>query len=79
MSYMFFDELGVEPIAYVGVVSAKKLDVKDVIHYVFSGDKLNILTSYVCGRYINTPEDNRYINSIGLDNRIIQTPEGNCK
>jgi len=79
MAFIFFNELGTEPVGYVGIVPPTQVVIKDVIHKVFSGDKLNVLTSYVCGRYVNTSTDNRYINSIGLDGRIIQTPEGNCK
>ena len=76
--YTFFNELGVEPVAYVGVIPSLKVDIKDSIHYLYSGDKLNVLTSYVCGRYMNTPVENRYVNTVGLDRRIVQTTKGNC-
>lgn len=78
MSFTFFNEMGVEPLAYVGQAADLEVYIPDVIHKLYSGDKLNLLTKYNCGRYIDTPEENRYPYTKKL-NRIVQTKEGNCK
>jgi len=78
MSFTFFNELGVEPLAYVGQPTDIKITVTNVIHRLYSGDKLNVLTRYTCGRYINTPEESRLINT-EFKSRYINTKKGDCK
>ena len=78
MSFTFFNELGVEPLAYVGQPIDLKLGVSNSIHYLYSGNKLNVLTRYTCGRYINTPEETRIVDT-AFESRFLNTKEGNCK
>ena len=77
MSFTFFNEFGTEPIAFVGQPTDIEITVRNSIHKVYSGNKLNLLTRYVCGRYLNTPYESRSIIT-EESNRVIQTKEGNC-
>ncbi|RLA00735.1 MAG: hypothetical protein DRQ42_04800 [Gammaproteobacteria bacterium] len=77
MPYTFFDELGVEPLGFVSNPPDIKPYIPDSIHMLYSVDKLNVLTRYVCGRYINTEEENRFVNTAEMS-RIVQTTKGNC-
>jgi len=80
MSFTFFNELGTEPLAYVGQPVDIKTYIPNSIHKLYSGDKLNVLTRYTCGRYLNTQAENRYIDT-SQSNRIVETPKssGKCK
>jgi len=78
MSFTFFNEMGVEPLAYVGQPTDLGVSVPNSIHYLYSGNKLNVLTRYVCGRYINTKEESRMLDVL-TESRIINTKEGNCQ
>jgi len=80
MAFTYFDELGVEPLAFVGQPTDIKTYVPNALHKLYSGDKLNVLTRYVCGRYLNTVKDNRYIFT-EKQSRFLESPKdnGNCK
>ena len=77
MSFTFFNEFGVEPLAFVGQPIDIGITVVNSIHKVYSGNKLNVLTRYVCGRYINTPKESRSVFTEFIP-RIVETPQGDC-
>jgi len=55
----FYDELGVEPLAFVG---------KGVIETI-----IDIDLALVCGRYMQTPKDNNYLETRYI-NTYLETP-----
>ena len=77
MSFTFFNEFGVEPLAFVGQPTDVGITVVNSIHKIYSGNKLNVLTKYTCGRYINTTKETRSIFT-GYKSRIVETPQGDC-
>jgi len=80
MVFIFFDELGVEPLAYVGIDTDLSIVIPSTIHKQLFLEKTELDIKYSCGRYVNTKEDTRIINT-EKDNRVIQSPlgEGECK
>ena len=79
MPFIFFNELGVEPLAYVGKSTDLKIVIPTSIHYIYSGDKLNLPARYTCGRYVNTEEASRIINTDVQARYINTTFGGTCK
>jgi len=78
VAFLFLDELGVEPLAYVGLDPDIALVIPDVIHRLYSTAKFNAVTKYSCGRYLHTLEKNRIIDT-PAESRFIDTIKGNCK
>lgn len=78
MSIIFFDEIGVEPVAFTGKEIKTQIYVPNAIHKLYSGKKVNITVVYNTSRYIYMKRENRFIN-MPADNRFIETSnKENC-